>query len=71
MKNQIETYYGKVLEDGRRVVSKMPDGETIAFRPEKRAAAEKEYTTSTAFDDVFEDAKPKTKERNPFDGIFK
>lgn len=71
MKNQIETYYGKILEDGRRVVSRMEDGNTIAYRPENRRAAEQEYKTATAFDDVFEDAKPKTKERNPFDGIFK
>lgn len=70
MRNQIEQYYGKVLEDGRRVVSKMQDGNTIAFRPENRAAAEKEYTTAIAFDDIFEE-KPKNKEKNPFDDVFK
>lgn len=69
MKNQIEQFYGAILEDGRRCVSKMPDGKAIAYRPENRAAAEKEYQTATAFDDVFED-KPITKEANPFDGIF-
>ena len=70
MKNQIETYYGKVLEDGRRVVSQMPDGKAIAYRPENRAAAEKEYQTATAFDDIFEGESPKGKESNPFDDIF-
>lgn len=69
MKNQIESYYGKVLEDGRRCVSRMRDGSTIAYRPENRTAAEKEYQTATAFDDVFED-KPKRKQSNPFDDIF-
>lgn len=69
MKNQIETYYGAILEDGRRCVSRMPNGKAIAFRAQDRRTVEKEYTTATAFDDVFDD-KPKTKEVNPFDGVF-
>ena len=70
MRNQIEQYYGKVLEDGRRVVSKMPDGETIAYRAQNRRAAEHEYKTATAFEGIFEDEKPKNKEKNPFDEVF-
>ena len=69
MRNQIEQFYGKVLEDGRRVVSKMPDGKTIAYRAQNRHAAEHEYKTATAFDGVFDD-KPKNKEKNPFDEVF-
>ena len=33
MKNQVEKYYGAILEDGRRCVSKMPNGKAIAFAP--------------------------------------
>ena len=69
MRNQIEQFYGKILEDGRRVVSKMEDGNTIAYRPQDRKAAEKEYRTATAFDSIFEE-KPKNKEKNPFDEVF-
>ena len=69
MKNQIEQFYGKILEDGRRVVSRMEDGNTIAYRPADRRAAEHEYKTATAFDGVFDD-KPKNKEKNPFDEVF-
>lgn len=70
MRNQIEQYYGAILEDGRRCVSKMPNGKTIAFRSQDRREIEKSYQTATAFDDIFEGESPKIKESNPFDGIF-
>ena len=57
-------------KDGRRVISQMPDGKAIAYRPENRRAAEQEYRTATAFEGVFEDDTPKNKEKNPFDEVF-
>lgn len=70
MKNQVEKYYGSILEDGRRCVSRMPNGKAIAYRPQDRQATEKAYQTATAFDDIFEGENPKTEESNPFDNVF-